>query len=292
MRIVVRMMIVLLLALATSLYAITYIVPNDRDLVKRAEAIVIATAVESHAEIRDDQRIVTVATLRVERVLKGSVGESVQLVELGGSVGNRVTFIPGSPRYEDGKRYLVFLRINNLGEWMTYGFGLGKFEFTQDLRGRELLTRGSTDEKIFGLDENDGSLHVEKLRGGPEFLTFVETRTRSDSPASETYFVNPSDVVFATFPEFRPRVSRFVPTAQSTRPDYLLAGNFRWQAPSAGFLYCCGAQTGGTGLDGPSASSGGMAAWNSVAGAGINYTLTGPEPNQSQVPNGLGGAPD
>jgi hypothetical protein len=286
------MMIVLLLALATSLYAITYIVPNDRDLVKRAEAIVIATAVESHAEIRDDQRIVTVATLRVERVLKGSVGESVQLVELGGSVGNRVTFIPGSPRYEGGKRYLVFLRTNNLGEWMTYGFGLGKFEFTQDLRGRELLTRGSTDEKIFGLDENDGSLHVEKLRGGPEFLTFVETRTRSDSPASETYFVNPSDVVFATFPEFRPRVSRFVPIAQSTRPDYLLAGNFRWQAPSAGFLYCCGAQTGGTGLDGPSASSGGMAAWNSLAGAGINYTLTGPEPNQSQVPNGLGGAPD
>src|ERR1700686_1712920 len=102
MRIVVRTSIVLSLAVTTSLHAITYIVPNDRDLVKRAEAIVIATAVESHAELRDDQRIVTVATLRVERILKGSVGESVQLVELGGSVGNRVTFIPGSPRYEDG----------------------------------------------------------------------------------------------------------------------------------------------------------------------------------------------
>jgi hypothetical protein len=292
MRIVARMLIVLSLVTATSLYAITYIVPNDRDLIKRAEAIVIATAVESHPELRDGQRIVTVATLRVERVLKGSIGESVQLVELGGSVGNRVTFIPGAPRYEDGKRYLVFLHTNNLGEWMTYGFGLGQFAFTEDLRGRELLTRGSTDERIFGLDENDGSLHVEKLRGGPEFLSFVETSTRSDAPASETYFINPSDVVFATFPEFRPRVSRFVPLAQSTRPDYLMAGNFRWQSPSAPFFYCCNAQTGGTSLDGPSASSAAMAAWNSVSGAGISYSLSGSDPSSPTVPNGLSGGPD
>jgi hypothetical protein len=292
LRIIVRILIVSSLAVATSLHAITYIVPNDRDLVKRAEAIVIATAVESHSELRDGQRIVTVATLQVERVLKGSVGESVQLVELGGAVGERATLIPGSPRYEDGKRYLVFLRTNNLGEWMTYGFGLGKFEFTSDLRGRELLTRGSTDEEIFGLDENDGALHVEMLRGGPEFLSFVETRSRSEAPASETYFVNQSDVVFATFPEFKPRDTRFVPIAQSTRPDYLLSGNFRWQSPSASFFHCCNAQTGGTGLDGPSASSAAMAAWNSVSGAGISYSLTGQDPSSPTVPNGLSGGPD
>jgi len=292
MRIPVRLLIVCFLAAATSLQAITYIVPNDRDLVKRAEAIVIATAVESHSELRDGGRVVTVATLRVERLLKGSVSESVQLVELGGAVGNRMTFVPGAPRYDDGKRYLVFLHTNNVGEWMTFGFGLGKFEFVSDLRGRELLTRGEPEEKIFGLDEADGSLHVEKLRGGPEFLTFIESRIASDAPARETYFVSPSDVVLATFPEFRARAERFIPIAQSTRPSYLLSGNYRWQSPSAPFLHCCNAQTGGAGLDGPSASSAAMAAWNSVSGAGINYTLTGPEPNQAQVPNGLAGAPD
>src|SRR5216684_5491312 len=169
MRIVVRTLIVLSLAVATSLHAITYIVPNDRDLVKRAEAIVIATAVESHAELRDGQRIVTVAALQVERVLKGSVGQTVQLVELGGAIGGRVKLIPGSPRYENGKRYLVFLRTNSLGEWMTYGFALGKFEFISDLKDRELVTRGGSDEQIFGLDEADGSLHVEHLRGAPAF---------------------------------------------------------------------------------------------------------------------------
>jgi len=290
MRIPVRLLIVFFLAAATSLQAITYIVPNDRDLVKRAEAIVIATAVESHSELRDGGRIVTVATLRVDRLLKGSLAESVQLVELGGTVGDRTTLVPGAPRYEDGKRYLVFLHTNNAGEWMTFGFGLGKFEFVSDLRGRELLTRGEPEERIFGLDEADGSPHVEKLRGGPEFLSFVESRISSEAPARETYFVNPSDVVLATFPEFRPRAERFIPKAQSTRPSYLLAGNYRWPSPSAPFLHCCNAQTGGTGLDGPSASSSAMAVWNSVSGAGINYTLTGPEANQNQVPNGLSNA--
>jgi hypothetical protein len=292
LRIIVRLLIVSLLAAAPSLQAITYIVPNDRDLVKRAEAIVIATAAESHSELRDGGRLVTVATLRVERVLKGSVADSVQLVELGGAVDGRITFIPGSPRYEDGQRYLVFLRTNPAGEWSTFGFGLGKFEFVSDLHGRELVTRGGVDDKIFGLDESDGSLHVEQLRAAPEFLSFVVNRIAAEGPASETYFVNPSDVVFATFPEFRPHASAFIPHAESTRPDYLLAGNFRWQTPSASFFHCCNAQTGGTSLDGPSASSAAMSVWNGVSGAGVSYSLTGLDPASPAVPNGLGGGPD
>ncbi|MGH3523902.1 MAG: hypothetical protein ACRDU4_14045, partial [Mycobacterium sp.] len=292
MRIIVRLLILSLLAAATSLQAITYIVPNDRDLVKRADAIVIATAVESHSELRDGGRLVTVATFQVEKTLKGSIGDSVQLVELGGAVGDRVTMIPGSPRYENGHRYLVFLRTNPLGEWMTFGFGLGKFEYITDLHGRELVTRGGTDDEIFGLNESDGSIHIERLRDAPEFLSFVTNRIVAEGPVSETYFVNRSDVVLATFPEFRPHASAFIPRAESTRPDYLLAGNFRWQTPSTSFFHCCNAQTGGTGLDGPSASSAAMAAWNSVSGAGISYSLTGLDPASPTVPNGLSGGPD
>jgi len=122
MRILVRLLIVSFLAAATSLQAITYIVPTDRDLVKRAEAIVIATAVESHPELRDGGRIVTVATLHVERAIKGLVaGESVELVEMGGTVGDRAVLIPGSPRYEPGKRYLVFrVRFGYCGPTPTH----------------------------------------------------------------------------------------------------------------------------------------------------------------------------
>jgi hypothetical protein len=293
MRILIRLLIVSLLAAATSLQAITYIVPTDRDLVKRAEAIVIATAVESHSEIRDGGRIVTVATLQVESVVKGAVeGDTVQLAELGGAVEGRVTFIPGSPRYDAGKRYLVFLRTNNFGEWMTYGFALGKFEFVSDLRGRELLVRRSADEEIFGLDETDGSLHVEELRAAPEFLSFVQSRVSSDAPAREDYVVKRLDVILATFPEFRPA---FVPRALATATDYMLdCGGFpcKWPSPTAPFYYCCSTQAGGTNLDGPSGISAAMAAWDGVSGAGIHYTLTGSDPSPSPVPHGLGGSPD
>lgn len=297
MRIVVRLLIVSFLAAATSLQAITYIVPNDRDLVKRAEAIVIATAVESHPELRDGARIVTVATLQVERVLKGPVeGEMVQLAELGGSIGGRTTLIPGSPRYESGNRYLIFLRMNNFGEWMTYGFALGKFEFVSDLRGRELLIRRTADEEIFGLDESDGSPHIEQLRDGPEFVSFVQSRVTSDAPAREDYFVKRSDVIFATFPEFKPRMTAFVPRVQFVAADYLFdcgGKPCKWPSPTASFYHCCTAQTGGTSLDGPSGGAGGMAIWSSVSGAGIHYTMTGPDPSPSPVPNGLGaGGPD
>jgi hypothetical protein len=293
MRIPVRLLIVSCLAAATSLQAITYIVPTDRDLVKRAEAIVIATAVESHSEMRDGGRIVTVATLHIETVVKGTVdGDTVELAELGGSVEGRVTFIPGAPRYESGKRYLVFLRTNNFGEWMTYGFALGKFEFVRDLRGRELLIRRSTDEDIFGLDESDGSLHVEQLRAAPGFVSFVRSRVASDAPAREDYFVKRSDVIFATFPEFQPKATAFVPRARATALDYMFdcgGAPCKWSNKTQPFYYCCSAQTGGTNLDGPGGAAGAMAAWNSVSGAGIHYTLTGPDPSPSPVPNGLSG---
>src|SRR4051794_27448576 len=271
MRIVIRLLIVCCLAAATSLQAITYIVPTDRDLVKRAEAIVIATAVESHSEMRDGGRIVTVATLQVERVIKGNVGDTVQLAELGGAVAGHARLVPGSPRYENSTRYLVFLQTNNFGEWMTYGFALGKFEFITDLRDRELLIRRSADEEIFGLDEADGSLHVEQLRAAPEFLSFVQSRVASDAPVREDYFIKRGDVVLSTFPEFQPRAAALVPHVLFTANDYMVDCGGRpckWPTPIASFFHCCSAQTGGTGLDGPSASSSAMSAWASVTGAG------------------------
>jgi hypothetical protein len=273
MRSPVRLLLVFCLASATSLQAITYVVPTDRDLVKRAEAIVVATAVESHSEMREGRRIVTVATLQVERVIKGLVtGKTVQLVEMGGTVGDRAMVIPGSPRYESGKRYLVFTRKNKFGERTTYGFGLGRFEFTSDVTGRQILSRGTTNDDMFGFEESDWSSHVERLRAATDFMNFVETVATSDGPAREDYLLDRSSVVLATFPEFAPRAARFIPIAQSTRPDYMLAGNYRWPTPSATFVYCCSPTFEPGFANAPSDVSSAMSNWNGAA-AGVNYTL-------------------
>jgi hypothetical protein len=271
MRITVRILVVALLAFATSLQAITYLVPSDRDLVKRAEAIIIATAVESHAELDATGGVVTIAALHVERTLKGRIGDTIDLTEPGGSVGEISTMIPGSPRYEAGKRYLIFLMHNNRGQWATYGFGLGRFEFVDDLHGRTIVTRGDTAEGLFGFEEGTWAPHRELLRGGPEFVTFVATMAASNAaPARTDYVIDPSQVVFASFPEFRPRAAAFISLAAFGRPDYLVSGNFRWQSPNVTFDFCCSISNFQPGLDGPGALAAATANWHN-AGAGINY---------------------
>src|SRR5258706_278000 len=92
MRIVVWMLIVLSLAVVTSLHAISYIVPQDRELIGDAEAIFSAQAVASHAELTSDGRVVTIAELTVDEVLKGPIepGTTLRLTEAGGIVGNDV----------------------------------------------------------------------------------------------------------------------------------------------------------------------------------------------------------
>jgi hypothetical protein len=260
-----------MLVLGSSSFAITYLVPSDHDLVQRADAIVITTALESHSQFDANGGIVTIASLSVERVLKGSVNQTIDVVELGGSVGDVATMIPGSPRYDNGHRYLIFLRKMPDGSWRTYGFGLGKFVFENDLRGRVLLLRGGLDDEIFGVNEKDWTPHAEPLRDADSFLSFVEVSARDGAaPARESYFVDRADVVLMEFPQFKPRPELHI-QPNATRPDYLLSGNFRWQTPTATLVYCCGTDP-QPGFDAPGSASSAMGNWNG-AGASINYSL-------------------
>ena len=264
------------MAFAVSVEAVTYIVPTDRDLVRRATAIVVATAVESHAELTASGGVVTRSELTIESVLKGALraDQSLQLVEPGGIMSERATLIPGSPRFENGQRYLLFLRRGADGEWSTWGLGLGRFSYTTDLQGRELVSRG-TPGAIFGFDEGSWAPHVENLRAASEFAAFVRAVVKAPlAPASETYFVEPTDVTVEKL-SIRSNVKKLVPGINSTRPDYLASGNFRWQGTSAPMGYCC-SPTFQPGFDGPGAASAAVNNWN---GVGTSFSYTGPTVN-------------
>lgn len=258
------------------LHAITYLVPQDRDLVRRAEAIAVVTAGEPHSAITADGRIVTLVPLTIGERIKGDIsGGRVELVEPGGIVGERARIIPGSPIYEAGKSYLVFLQKNPQGEWSTYGFQLGQFELTLDVAGTPIATRMGQDKEVFGFDETSGAPYVEKQRDAHGFLNFVRGEAREvGSQSVQSYLRDPASTILLPFPEFRPR-AEFAIHGTATRPDYLLTGNFRWQTPAASMGYCCTA----TGLqpaplDGPSALRAAVANWNG-AGAGISYSVFG-----------------
>lgn len=233
---------VLLIAMSAS--AVTYIVPTDRDLVKRADGIVLATAIESHAQLNKFGGIVTVATFVVDEVIKGTVDSTphLELVEAGGAVGDVWTVIPGSPRYVNGRKYLIFLRHDSLGNWATWGFGLGQFTFEGDT-----LTRGSASDTLLGVEEGDWSPHLERTRQSDRFLSFVHLVAMNPLvPANDDYYVAPAS------------------SANHAAPGPKIQPNARFRIAASGMTV--------PGLDAVAGLNAATANWTGVAGGNIHYS--------------------
>jgi hypothetical protein len=146
-----RVLVVLLLLIAPLARAATYIVPPDREMVVRADDIVIATALSAAPS-----RTRTTYGLRIEQVLKGdrAIGQTLELTELGGYA----LLVPGAPRYEPGARYLIFTDADS-----TFGMSLGQFE----LIGTRAVRHG-----IDGFDRNLEPW-VERERDLSRFTEFI-----------------------------------------------------------------------------------------------------------------------
>src|SRR5581483_4961208 len=118
---------------ATGAFAITYIVPTDRDMVKRAEAIVVGAALTSYVQQNAAGGIETVTPFAVHEIIKGSdLGFTVDVHEPGGHLRNVYRIIPGVPRFAAGEEALIFLTRNQNGEWNVTDLALGRFTFRND----------------------------------------------------------------------------------------------------------------------------------------------------------------
>lgn len=158
----------------------------DRELVKQATAIVVASALTSHTELNAHNTIETVTAISVEEVLKGSVPADVfDIMEPGGVYEQRVTTIPGVPRFTDGERYLLFLFRTDEGVWRVFNLVLGKFTFQTDTLGHEVAIRDAAE--IAGWDP-DGKPHQEEYRSSAQFIDFIRA-SATGGPAREDYFI-------------------------------------------------------------------------------------------------------
>src|SRR5207302_4252746 len=128
--------------------------------------------------------IETVTSMQIGEAIKGPVeaGETIQVVELGGIVGEIGYTVPGSPKYEAGKRVLLFLDKNDRQEWVSRDMVVGKFAFAG---GR--LEREATE--LIGWDEQTGEPHREQHRDEVRFLSFVRD-TAAGRQANADYFVS------------------------------------------------------------------------------------------------------
>lgn len=81
------------------------------DLVRRADHVVVASAIGESARRDARNRIVTDYTVRVEEVMKGDArpGDVLVMTRIGGVIGDLGMRVEGEPSLELGQRYVLFL---------------------------------------------------------------------------------------------------------------------------------------------------------------------------------------
>ncbi|MCA1734438.1 MAG: hypothetical protein LC732_12670, partial [Acidobacteria bacterium] len=119
----------------------SYILPSDEDLVARAEAIGTFEVLSANSFYGVDGLIYTRYSLATREMLKGAADRRpLEVVEMGGVVGERLFLVSTSPSYAPGERVLVFLASRG-GTWSTLDGQMGKFTFARTPEGAEVLVR-------------------------------------------------------------------------------------------------------------------------------------------------------
>lgn len=268
---------VLLAFLATSVGAATFVVPDDGELLRRTDAVVIGTVEGSFVE-ESGSGINTVYEVRVERSMKGAASRDslLRVVSPGGVAGDRAVSVPGSAHFDAGERVLLLLQRTG-ARWRTAELTLGKFRFTTSSRGTQLLLRDA--EEIVGWDVS-GRPHKEKVRRAAEFIRFVEESVSGLTP-SASYFADSSEVVIEPSSSDRLRAAVDATYRAGSYTSHVSDGTSllpsRWQNIASGvtFLKRVDQNISGVPDGGVSVIQNALAAWNNECGSVINLIYGG-----------------
>ncbi|MEA2571455.1 MAG: hypothetical protein QOI24_3456 [Acidobacteriota bacterium] len=267
---------VFLITTASAAFAATYVVPEDRDLIDRAHAIVVAKVIDTNVRFEEASGIVTVATLRVTEGLKGvATNDVIEVYEPGGTYGGMTTVIAGVPKLVPGERLLLMLRTRPDGKWAVMDLALGKFRFAHDESGQELLER----EDISGWDSHLRPFE-DSRRSAKEFLDFVRAQVRGDSPVTSYNLPAPSLKSSAA--------SVTIQVAPFTAGSYTI-GPARRPGFSSNVVYGRGLSTEpGAAGGGDNAINAAFSAWVGVSGTDIKLLYNGQSRSDTGVQPNVG----
>jgi hypothetical protein len=274
-----RSLFTLLVAVAgTAAYATSFVVPPDRDLIRRADAVVIGRALSSYTRLTPQNTIETVTVLSIEESIKGEATGIVNIVEPGGQFGSRATILAGVPRFEEGKRMLLLLLRTGVDRWAVSELVLGKFKFETDINGQALLVRD--DAEIAGWDP-DLQVHREQHRLAGRFLNFVRAEAGAQMAPAD-YWTEVAPLRIQTNPTTKstsPRVP--VPAvAPFTANSYTMfisgSAGGRWAVfPSPVSWFSGTTQEPGAPGGGVTAIQAAFASWDNDCGSNVNYVYAG-----------------
>src|SRR5438105_41799 len=252
--------------------AATFVVPTDRDLIHRADAVIVGSALASSPRMNAEGGIETVTPISVEEVIFGSgIKETINVVEPGGDLGDRASIIAGVPRFVAGQRMLLLLSRTGADRWAVSELVLGKFSFDND--GPEpLLVRDEAE--IVGWDP-DRKVHREQRRSAERFLQFVRDELHGRMPAAN-YFIDEGPAPrFWIAPTLFP-VTLAVYSANSYTMVLSGSSGGRWTVfPSAVSFYSGVTQEAGAPGGGITAITTAFASWNNDSLSNVNYAYAG-----------------
>jgi hypothetical protein len=156
--------------------ASTAVERTEADLIQESALIVTGHCTHLQSQWAGNT-LVTLATIQVSEVLKGSAASTVTVTLPGGVDANRripvAMSFPAAPVILPQEEVVLFLTAQNLvaGSYSVVGFSQGKFTLAQDAQGTQ---RATQDLGELSLQTRTGSLH----RGTAKTIQLDELRAR------------------------------------------------------------------------------------------------------------------
>jgi hypothetical protein len=247
----VRLFAVLTLLSTASAYATVFAPMTDRDLIDRSDAIVIGTVTAETARIGAAGYVHTDYRLSVEQVIKGRIGASLVISELGGSLAGKFTVVEGAPKYVPGTQVLAFLRQAEDGTYYTAGMSRGAFKFAHNIGGEPVVVRDLMED-----------MPNEPVRLRDRFIAYVRT-VASGGVETDSYI------------SASPEKLQFVPAVDGNAKNYALTASgspVRWLCGSPTATPCTIPFT-YNGASVPSALTSGAAQWTNDPNAVVSLTV-------------------
>jgi PKD repeat protein len=256
-----------MVAASFAAHATTIVLPTDEQLVAKSPVIVSGT-VTAATPIDHDGAIWTETTVAVERVIKGSVSDTITVQEPGGLLGDRITKIFGAPKFTEGERVLLFLESSPRGGYRVVDLFVGKFAEGKTLDGRRLWMRHDGNAEAQLLDSELHPIHARNIqRDAAGFETFVRERIAGRAGSKSYGIENP--------------VLELDASTGRVKSDFTLISEpavYRWWFTSGSKAwYTSGAQS-GYANGGVSETQTAMNVWTGYSEAKIAYSYAGALP--------------
>ncbi len=241
--------------------ASTVLFKTDAELIAMSERVVHARVIAQRS-VRDEsqpRRIYTVTTLVLLEDFTGVQGDTVEVWELGGVIGNEVFYVGGRVEYQVGQEVLVCLDRGRRG-LRSVAMGFSKFDIVRTPAGEAGLQRSMGDTQVVGGVAPARERSLSEFRQLAATVLGRASRRAAVDPAAPMTIVQPWTTLGNAVPGWRWREADLgVPLRvfkNTTAPPPLVTGDAVAEIETA------------------------LAAWTSPAQASIilNYAGTGHEP--------------